>query len=67
MPTQYKLTGVAFVPVQVEMIISASSKKAARNKAIKAFHGNPAAYVVPNSEEEASAFDFEPTECETMR
>jgi hypothetical protein len=27
------------------------------NKAIKAFHGNPAAYVVPNSEEEASAIN----------
>lgn len=55
------------MPVQVEMIVSASSKKAARNKAIKAFHGKPEDYVVTNSEEVSSAFDFEPTECEMIK
>ncbi len=64
---QYKLTGVAFVPVQVEMAMSASSKKAACNKAKKAFHANPKDYIVVNSEDEASAFDFEPTECEVIK
>lgn len=65
--TQYKVTGCALVPHQVEIIVGATSPEAASELALSLFTGSPKSrYIVANSEDTAAAFDFLPTEAVEM-
>jgi hypothetical protein len=63
MDKTYRVTGVAFVPVSVAVYVSAESEESAMQVARHHFEGDKtrrASFIVPNSDEKESVFDFQP-------
>ena len=64
MSKTYRVSGVAFVPVSVAVYVSAESEESAMQLARHQFEGDRtrrAGFIIPNSEEPESVFDFQPS------
>lgn len=61
---EYLVLGRAMVPVDVEIKTQAASKKQAIKNAEEAFKKGPRRFIVGNSADESSAFDFQANEVE---
>lgn len=61
----YNVTGVAFIPIQVAVSVSAKNTEDAKAKALAQWNegrDSRNAMMIDGSEDHSSAFDFEPTE-----
>ena len=64
MSKTYRVSGVAFVPVGVAIYVSAENEESAMKLARHEFEGDRtrrASFILPNSEENESVFDFQPS------
>lgn len=59
---KFKVTGVCFIPMQVEMIVRSQDAKTAAKVALQEFKKNPRPHLVMGSQDEGCAFDFDPSE-----
>lgn len=60
----YKVTGVAFIPIQVEKTLRARDEKHAKAQVAKQWESRVLRdlMIVPNSDDYSAAFDFQPSE-----
>jgi hypothetical protein len=64
---EYLVKGIAFVPVEVEMTIEAKDEKQAEKIALERFkQPRRDRYIVSNSEEHSSVFDWVPSRIEEI-
>lgn len=58
---RWRVSGIAFVPVRAEVTVEAANEEEALVKAHAAWAANKRELIVGNSEDEAAAFDWQPT------
>lgn len=59
---KYRVTGAAFVPVQIEIVVEAANESDAVSAAAIEFRAKRRDCILPGSADEGAVFDFEPSE-----
>jgi hypothetical protein len=56
----FRVEGVAFIPVRVGMVVSADTEDDAKRRAEKEFRAasGKSRFIIPDTEDESSVFDF---------
>jgi len=63
---RFTVYGHAFIPVKVKIVVKAKSQESALAVARSKLHKNIQPHIVPGTEDEASAWGFDPVDVEEI-